>query len=96
MIWVYPKLLISEKYCLGKTLSLNLPKIHALTQCDTPFYFYRVEKIKVFKKLLGQKDLLSIAKVRKLLSLLKIPKNSLEQPFIKKVRKRVRSIPESK
>ena len=42
---------------LGKTLSLNLPKIHALTGCDTTSYFYRVGKIKVFKKLLGQQDL---------------------------------------
>ena len=32
----------SRKICsyLGKTLSLNLPKIHALTGCDTTPYFY--------------------------------------------------------
>ena len=48
-----------RKICsyLGKTLSLNLPKIHALAGCDTTSYFYPVEKIKVFKKLLGQQDL---------------------------------------
>ena len=43
--------------CLGKTLPLNLPKIYVLTECYTTCYFYRVEKIKVFKKLLGQQDL---------------------------------------
>ena len=38
----HKKLLISEKICsyLGKTLFLNLPKIHALTGCDTKSYFY--------------------------------------------------------
>ena len=38
-------------------MSLNLPKIHALTGCDTTSYFYRVGKIKVFKKLFGQQYL---------------------------------------
>ena len=48
-----------RKVCsyLSKTLSLNLPKIYALTGCDTTFYFYRVDKIKVFKKLFGQQYL---------------------------------------
>ena len=48
-----------SKICtyLGKRLFLNLLKIHALTGCDTTPYFYRVEKIKDFKKLLGQQDL---------------------------------------
>ena len=47
-----------RKMCsyLGKKLSLNLPKINAFTGCDTTSYFYQVGKIKVFKKLLGQKD----------------------------------------
>ena len=38
-------------------MPLNLPKIHALTGCDTTSYLYRVEKIKAFKKLLGQQYL---------------------------------------
>ena len=38
-------------------MSLNLPKIHALTGCNTTSYFYWVGKIKVLKKLLGQQDL---------------------------------------
>ena len=68
MIWAYSKLNITnncylkydhKKYSLtsAKTLSLNLPKIHALTGCDTTSYFYRVGKIKVFKKLFGQQVL---------------------------------------
>ena len=36
---------------------MNLPKIRVLTGCDTTFYFYRVDKIKVFKKLFGQQYL---------------------------------------
>ena len=40
-------------------MSLNLPKIHALTGCDTTSYFYRVGKTEVFKKSLGQQDLYS-------------------------------------
>ena len=37
---------------LGKRYFLNLPKIHALTGCDTTSYFYRVRKIKILKKYL--------------------------------------------
>ena len=44
-------------FYLGKTMLLDLPKIHALTGCDTKSYFYQVRKIKVFKKLLGQQSL---------------------------------------
>ena len=38
-------------------MSLNLPKIHALTGCHTTSYFCRVGKTKVFKKLISQQDL---------------------------------------
>ena len=37
---------------LGKTVSLAILNIHALTGCDTTSYFYRVGKIKVLKKVL--------------------------------------------
>ena len=56
-------LLTSEKY------ALTLAKILALTGCHYTPYFYRVEKMKVFKKLLGQQGfILSIPRVMKLLS----------------------------
>ena len=47
-----------RKICsyLGKTLSLNLQKIQALTGHNTS-YFYWGGKKKVFKKLHGQQDL---------------------------------------
>ena len=66
MIWAYwayfidyQKIADLRKICfhLGKTLSLNLLKIHTLTGCDITAYSYWVAKIKVFKKLLGQQDL---------------------------------------
>ena len=41
----------------GKTLSLNLQKIQALTGYNTTSYFYWFGKIEVFKKLHGQQDL---------------------------------------
>ena len=46
----------NRKMCsyLGKKLSLNLPKIQALTGCNATSYFYWVEKIKVLNKSLSQ------------------------------------------
>ena len=48
-----------RKICsyLGKTLSLNLQKIQALTGYNTTSYFNWVGKIKVLNKLHGQQDL---------------------------------------
>ena len=61
-----------RKICsyLGKTLSLNLQKIQALTGYNTTSYFYWVGKIKAFNKLHDQHVfyMFSIVRVRKLLS----------------------------
>ena len=48
-----------SKICsyLGKTLSLNVLKVHALRGCDTKCYFHQRGENKVVKKLLGQQDL---------------------------------------
>ena len=97
-------LLISEKSALTLAKHLNLPKIHALTGCDTTSYLYRVEKIKAFKKLLGQQYLCFLLSelvncsqitnnVKSPTTLMKIPKHSLDEPFIMKTRRRVMSIP---
>ena len=56
-------------FYLGKILSLNLPKIQALTGCSTISYFYCVKEIKVFKKLHGNtRFMFSVVRVRNLLS----------------------------
>ena len=90
------KLLVSEKYVLtsAKTLFLNLPKIGTLTGCDTTSYFYRIGKIKVFKKLLGQPDLCFLFILKSPTTLLKMLTNSLEQSFTMEIRKRNMSIPD--
>ena len=66
-----------------------------LNRCSTTSYFYRVGKIKVLKKLLGQQDLyflqseLGNYSLKSPTTVLKIRKNSLEQPFIMEIRNRV-------
>ena len=37
---------------LGEDICLKLPKIHAVTGCDTTSFFFGVSKIKVLKKIM--------------------------------------------
>ena len=59
-MYVYIYIYINELLFLGKTISHKIIQFHELTGCDTTSYFYGVEKIKPFQKIMKNKNVIEL------------------------------------
>ena len=59
-MYIYIYIYINELLFLGKTISHKIIQFHELTGCDTTSYFYGVEKIKPFQKVMKNKNVIEL------------------------------------